>query len=118
MMYAAAEPPYLAPARRARRACAVLDAGARRVPGHVRRRGGDGRARVACGIDPIELRVRNEPDVDPETGNPWSGRHLVDCLRTGAERFGWARPRPTAGRRRDGEWLVGTGVAAATYPGM
>jgi xanthine dehydrogenase YagR molybdenum-binding subunit len=73
---------------------------------------------AACGIDPIELRIRNEPDVDPETGNPWSDRRLVECLRTGAERFGWAPRDPTPGIRHDGEWLVGTGVASAVYPAM
>ncbi|WP_280434691.1 xanthine dehydrogenase family protein molybdopterin-binding subunit [Nocardia carnea] len=73
---------------------------------------------VACGIDPIELRIRNEPDTDPETGRPWSGRHLVECLRTGAERFGWAGRDPAPRARIDGDWLVGTGVAAATYPAM
>lgn len=72
---------------------------------------------VACGLDPIELRVRNDPEVDPETGKPWSGRHLVDCLRLGADRFGWAARDPRPAARRDGEWLIGTGVAAATYPG-
>ena len=58
---------------------------------------------VACGVDPIELRERNEPDVDPETGKPFNNRRLVDCLRRGAERFGWAdrpaEPRATARRR-------------------
>ena len=49
---------------------------------------------VACGLDPIELRIRNEPDVDPETGHPWSDRRLVECLRTGAERFGWESAIP------------------------
>jgi xanthine dehydrogenase YagR molybdenum-binding subunit len=73
---------------------------------------------VACGIDPIELRIRNDPDVDPETGNPWSDRRLVECLQTGAERFGWAPRDPTPGTRRDGEWLIGTGVASAVYPAM
>jgi xanthine dehydrogenase YagR molybdenum-binding subunit len=73
---------------------------------------------VACGIDPIELRIRNEPDVDPETGHPWSDRRLVECLQTGAERFGWAPRDPTPGVRRDGEWLIGTGVASAVYPAM
>ncbi|MGY1761212.1 xanthine dehydrogenase family protein molybdopterin-binding subunit [Geodermatophilus sp. SYSU D00779] len=68
------------------------------------------------GIDPVELRVRNEPEVDPDTGKPWSSRHLVECLREGAERFGWAdRPAP---RHRDGDWLVGTGVASSVYPTM
>lgn len=70
---------------------------------------------LACGLDPIELRVRNEPGSDPESGRPWSGRHLVECLRTGADRFGWER-RAAAGTRREGEWLVGMGVASSVYP--
>ncbi|MGH1564447.1 xanthine dehydrogenase family protein molybdopterin-binding subunit [Mumia sp. DW29H23] len=73
---------------------------------------------VAAGVDPVELRVRNEPEVDPETGKPFNRRRLVECLRRGAERFGWgdrpAEPRATT----DGDWWVGTGVAAATYPAM
>jgi xanthine dehydrogenase YagR molybdenum-binding subunit len=73
---------------------------------------------VACGVDPIELRVRNDPEVDPETGNPWSGRHLVECLRLGAERFGWSSRDPVPGRRVSGDWFVGVGVASATYPAM
>ena len=71
---------------------------------------------IACGLDPVELRVRNEPEVDPESGNPFSSRNLVACLREGAERFGWAGRDPAPGARRDGRWLVGTGVAASTYP--
>ncbi len=69
----------------------------------------------ACGLDPIELRARNEPESDPSTGKPWSHRRLVECLRTGARRFGWDR-RAEAGTRREGDWLVGLGVASATYP--
>ncbi|GGF54726.1 xanthine dehydrogenase [Marmoricola endophyticus] len=70
---------------------------------------------VAAGIDPVELRVRNEPDVDPETGKPFNDRRLVECLRKGGERFGWTgRTGPT--RATDGDWWVGTGVAASTYP--
>jgi xanthine dehydrogenase YagR molybdenum-binding subunit len=68
------------------------------------------------GMDPIDLRVRNEPDVDPESGLPFSSRNLVACLRAGARRFGWAGRDPRPGRTRDGEWLVGTGVAASVYP--
>jgi xanthine dehydrogenase YagR molybdenum-binding subunit len=70
------------------------------------------------GIDPVELRIRNEPEVDPETGKPWSSRHLVECLQEGARRFGWhdRDPRPSA-RLVDG-WLVGTGVASSVYPTM
>ncbi|MGW9348985.1 xanthine dehydrogenase family protein molybdopterin-binding subunit [Nocardiopsis flavescens] len=70
----------------------------------------------ACGIDPVELRLRNEPSVDPRTGEPWSDRRLVECLREGAERFGWADRDPVPGIRREGRWRVGTGVAAAVYP--
>ncbi|OBG87782.1 xanthine dehydrogenase [Mycobacterium sp. E802] len=73
---------------------------------------------VACDLDPIELRVRNDPDVDPESGKPWSGRHLVECLRTGAERFGWSPRDPRPAKYLAGRWYIGTGVAAATYPGM
>ncbi|BBY44221.1 xanthine dehydrogenase family protein molybdopterin-binding subunit [Mycolicibacterium celeriflavum] len=73
---------------------------------------------VACGVDPVELRIRNEPDVDPETGNPWSDRRLVECLQTGAERFGWTSRDPEPGTRCEGEWLVGTGVASSVYPAM
>jgi xanthine dehydrogenase YagR molybdenum-binding subunit len=71
---------------------------------------------LACGLDPIELRIRNDPDRDPETGLPFSSRNLVACLREGAERFGWAGRDPTPGVRREGHWLLGTGVAASTYP--
>ncbi|MDM7488508.1 xanthine dehydrogenase family protein molybdopterin-binding subunit [Rhodococcus sp. CSLK01-03] len=71
---------------------------------------------VACGLDPIELRVRNDPPADPESGRPWSSRRLVECLREGARVFGWDPADRTPGTRRDGRWLVGTGVAAASYP--
>jgi xanthine dehydrogenase YagR molybdenum-binding subunit len=71
---------------------------------------------VAAGIDPIELRVRNEPALDPEKGIPFSSRNLVACLHEGADRFGWADRDPTPRARREGEWLVGTGVASSTYP--
>jgi xanthine dehydrogenase YagR molybdenum-binding subunit len=73
---------------------------------------------VACGLDPIVLRERNEPDRDPETGKPYSSRRLLECLHRGAERFGWA-DRPAEPRAMTaGEWWVGTGVAASTYPAM
>jgi xanthine dehydrogenase YagR molybdenum-binding subunit len=71
---------------------------------------------VELGLDPIELRIRNEPELDPETGHPFSTRNLVGCLREGAERFGWNDRDPTPAARRDGRRLVGTGVAASTYP--
>lgn len=71
---------------------------------------------VAAGVDPVELRIRNEPPVDPETGAPFSSRHLVECLRAGADRFGWVDRDPRPRRRREGRWLVGAGVASSTYP--
>lgn len=71
---------------------------------------------AACGIDPIEFRIRNEPEIDPRTGLPFSSRDLVACLREGARRFGWEPRDPTPRARRQDGWLVGTGVAAAIYP--
>lgn len=65
------------------------------------------------GIDPIELRIRNEPEVDPETGKPFSIRQLVRCMTEGAQRFGWERRNAKPGQVRDGRWLVGMGMAAA-----
>ncbi|GGE78599.1 xanthine dehydrogenase family protein molybdopterin-binding subunit [Sphingomonas prati] len=68
------------------------------------------------GIDPIALRIRNEPTKDPLSGLPFSSRHLVAAWRAGAERFGWDARPAVPGSRREGEWLVGFGCAAATYP--
>lgn len=66
------------------------------------------------GIDPVEFRIINDTQVDPE--NPqrrFSQRNFVECLRTGAERFGWDKRSKTPGSVRDGDWLVGVGVASA-----
>ncbi len=60
----------------------------------------------------------NEPAVDPETSRPFSSRNLVACLREGARRFGWQPRDPTPRVRCDGRWLIGTGVAASTYPAV
>ena len=67
----------------------------------------------ALNMDPIELRVRNEPTVDPERNVPYSERRVVECLREGARRFGWNRRQQKPGTVRDGRWLIGYGVAAA-----
>jgi xanthine dehydrogenase YagR molybdenum-binding subunit len=72
----------------------------------------------ACGIDPIELRERNEPEIDPETAKPFNNRRLIDCLHRGAERFNWSARKPQPRATLDGDWWVGTGVASATYPAM
>ncbi|MFC9246137.1 xanthine dehydrogenase family protein molybdopterin-binding subunit [Streptomyces sp. NPDC057136] len=70
----------------------------------------------ALGVDPIELRLRNEPAAEPDSGLPFSSRNLAACLRDGAERFGWhGRDRQPA-VRQEGPLLIGTGVASATYP--
>ncbi len=67
----------------------------------------------AAGIDPVALRLQNIPDVHPENGKDYSSRRFADCLTEGAERFGWANRNPTPGAVRDGEWLIGYGVASA-----
>jgi xanthine dehydrogenase YagR molybdenum-binding subunit len=65
-------------------------------------------------LDPVEFRVLNDTQVDPEKpGRPFSQRKLVECLRTGADKFGWAKRSARPGQVRDGRWLVGMGVAAA-----
>lgn len=116
---------YAAPHRRTSHRLAVLDVAVPswmrapgEMPGMFAHEMAMDELAEACGLDPIELRRRNEPEVDPETGKPWDTRRLVDCLERGAERFGWAQ-RPAQPRAtRDGEWWVGYGVAAATYPAM
>jgi xanthine dehydrogenase YagR molybdenum-binding subunit len=65
-------------------------------------------------LDPIELRVRNEPSEDPEKHIPYSSRHLITCLQEGARRFGWDKRQAKPGQVQDGRWLVGMGVSAAT----
>ncbi|RVJ57934.1 aldehyde oxidoreductase molybdenum-binding subunit PaoC [Sinorhizobium meliloti] len=66
------------------------------------------------GLDPVEFRIINDTQVDPENPErPFSHRNLVGCLRTGAERFGWRDRSKQPGDRREGNWLIGMGVAAA-----
>jgi xanthine dehydrogenase YagR molybdenum-binding subunit len=65
-------------------------------------------------MDPIELRMRNEPSVDPEKNIPYSTRQLVRCMTEGAERFGWSRRSATPASRREGRWMIGMGMAAST----
>lgn len=71
---------------------------------------------VAAGVDPVELRIRNEPEADPESGNPFSSRNLVTCLQAGAARFGWSDRRPAPGTWLEDGWRVGSGVASSVYP--
>jgi xanthine dehydrogenase YagR molybdenum-binding subunit len=69
------------------------------------------------GMDPIELRRRNHANASPQNGKPFSSKHLLECYERGAERFGWSRRGPTPRSMRDGDTLIGWGVATATYPG-
>ncbi|MDI6630090.1 MAG: xanthine dehydrogenase family protein molybdopterin-binding subunit [Rhodococcus sp. (in: high G+C Gram-positive bacteria)] len=114
---------YAAPNRRTTHRLAKLDVGTPRwmrapgeAPGMFAVETAIDELAAATGVDPIELRVRNEPDVDPASGNPFSSRSVVQCLREGAEKFGWDRRDPTPGQRREGNTLVGMGVATASYP--
>ncbi|WP_431907651.1 xanthine dehydrogenase family protein molybdopterin-binding subunit [Amycolatopsis thermoflava] len=70
----------------------------------------------ALGMDPIELRQRNNSLAPPGKDLQWSSKHLDECFRIGAQRFGWADRRP--GGRTDGDWLVGMGVAVAMFPAL
>ena len=66
------------------------------------------------GLDPVQFRIINDTQVDPEAPErPFSQRQFVECLRTGAERFGWSKRAAKPAQRRDGQWLVGMGVASA-----
>ncbi len=66
-----------------------------------------------AGIDPVEFRILNDTQVDPaDPTRRFSRRQLIECLRTGADKFGWKQRNATPGQVRDGEWLVGHGVAA------
>jgi xanthine dehydrogenase YagR molybdenum-binding subunit len=65
------------------------------------------------GLDPIELRLRNEPTHHPESGLPHSVRQLVECMTDGAKRFGWEKRKPKPLQTLDGEWWVGMGMAVA-----
>lgn len=71
---------------------------------------------VELGIDPLELRLRNHAEREPATGNRWSSKRLKECYRVGAERFDWPRRDPRPQSMREGSWLVGWGLATATYP--
>lgn len=113
-------PLYAGDARRFRTDLARIDlpaTGAVRAPGEA-----IGTFAVECamdelaeqlGLDPIELRRRNEPTRDPTSGKRFTTRRLLDCYDEGARRFGWDQRQATPGSRREGEWLIGMGMAAA-----
>jgi xanthine dehydrogenase YagR molybdenum-binding subunit len=70
----------------------------------------------ALNMDPVELRLKNYAERDPETDHPWSSKSLRECYRIGAEQFEWNKRNPTPRSMRDGRWHVGYGMATATYP--
>ncbi|WP_066378563.1 xanthine dehydrogenase family protein molybdopterin-binding subunit [Anabaena sp. CA = ATCC 33047] len=70
----------------------------------------------ALNLDPIEIRLRNHADIDPHTGLPWSSKSLKQCYQKGAEIFGWSKRHPTPRTMRDGNFLIGWGMASATFP--
>jgi xanthine dehydrogenase YagR molybdenum-binding subunit len=71
---------------------------------------------VALGIDPVELRLRNEPQQDEYQKQPFSSRATREAYRLAGERFGWSRRNPAPRSMRDGRWLIGWGMSVATYP--
>jgi xanthine dehydrogenase YagR molybdenum-binding subunit len=71
---------------------------------------------VALNIDPVDLRLRNEPEQDEFKNLPFSSRSTRECYQAAAERFGWSRRNPEPRSMRDGRWLIGWGMASATYP--
>ena len=85
-------------------------------PGSIAQECGMDELAVALNMDPIELRIRNEPKDDPQSHLPFSSRSLVECYREGAQRFGWSKRSSKPGTLRDGRWLIGYGVASAMFP--
>jgi len=67
------------------------------------------------GIDPLELRLRNYAEVEPQFGLPWSSKALRECFVQGADRIGWSQRNPEPRSMRDGHWLVGYGMAGVTF---
>ena len=71
---------------------------------------------IALSMDPVELRLKNYADAVPGSGKPWSSKKLRECYTQAARRFGWSTRDPRPRSMRDGHWLVGYGMATATYP--
>lgn len=67
-------------------------------------------------MDPVDLRLKNHSDRDAEVDRPYSSKYLRECYRVGMERFGWKKRERTPGGHRDGRFLIGWGMATATYP--
>jgi xanthine dehydrogenase YagR molybdenum-binding subunit len=70
----------------------------------------------ALKMDPVEFRLKNYAESDPEEKKPWSSKSLRDCYRMGAERFGWSKRKTEPRSMRDGHTLIGWGMATSVYP--
>lgn len=70
----------------------------------------------ALKMDPVALRLKNYAEMEPQEHKPWSSKFLRDCYRLGAEKFGWSQRRPEPRAMREGNILIGYGMATATYP--
>ncbi|WP_405592232.1 xanthine dehydrogenase family protein molybdopterin-binding subunit [Streptomyces sp. NBC_01092] len=113
---------YSAPAIRTRLTAVPLDIlppfsvrGPGAVPGSFALESAMDEVAEQLDMDPLDLRLRNEPAVGPVSGLPFSRRNLVACLREGARRFGWAARDHRPRARREGHLLVGSGLAATSF---
>ncbi|MGD0304004.1 MAG: xanthine dehydrogenase family protein molybdopterin-binding subunit [Candidatus Acidiferrales bacterium] len=88
------------------------------VPGLYALESGMDELAIALKIDPVQLRLINEPRIAESNGLPFSSRHLKECLTTGAEKFGWSKRNPATGSMKRGELTLGWGVACASWIAM
>lgn len=72
----------------------------------------------ALNLDPLDLRLRNHADKDPEHNLPWSSKYLKECYQMGAEKIGWAERKLQPRALRDGDWLVGYGMGTGSFGAM
>ncbi len=69
----------------------------------------------ALNLDPIEFRLKNYPEKDPDNGKPWSTNYVRECYQIGADAIGWKNRRQQPGSLRDGDWLTGYGMAVGIF---
>ena len=69
----------------------------------------------ALNIDPLELRIKNHADIDPQRNLPWSGKYLKECYEKGAEAIGWNKRNPKPNAMQDGEWKLGYGIGSGSF---
>jgi xanthine dehydrogenase YagR molybdenum-binding subunit len=71
---------------------------------------------IKLNIDPLEIRLRNYAEKDESSGKPWSSKHLREAYKIGAEKFGWSKRNPKVGSMRNGNQILGWGMATCTWP--